>query len=922
MRDEKKTKQQLMDELTNLRKRISKLESRLADEKQEKESFRETKDRLDLALQGSNLDLWDWNVQTGELLYDERWAEVLGYSRGELIPRLDSWESLIHLDDRPRILESIRKHQKDLMPLYRAEYRLRTKEGGWHWVLSCGRISQRDGEGKPLRMIGVFLDINERKRAEEELLESREATTSLLKGFRDVAALVDKDGIFLDVNKAMAQRFHSRAEDLIGVYCWDLFPPEVADQRKTYMNEVLRSGESVRFEDEREGTWFDNVFYPVFDTQGNVTRVAVLARDITERKGTEKALQRSEARYRSLFETMAQGVVYQNADGEITSANPSAEKILGLSLEEMGGRTSLDLRWRAIHEGGSEFPGETHPSMEALRTGRPVKDVVMGFFNHLENDYRWINVNATPQFRPGEEKPHQVYTTFNDITDQKQAEEAQRQSEERYRVIYDTAPLAFVIWDRDCRVTGWNDCAEKTFGWTREEILGQDFFEFLIPESVRPRIEDVVKTLLKGEIEHDVVNENLTKSGDIIVCQWNNSILHDRAGNILGVISMGYDITEKKRMEEELLRAQKLDSVGILAGGIAHDFNNILTPILANISIAKSYGVFDPEITELLTDAEKASLRAKSLTQQLLTFSRGGAPVRKPVSLHRTLKDSADLALSGSNVRCECSLPETLWPVEIDEGQIGQVFHNIVINADQAMPEGGTIEIRAENVRIESKDLLPLKQGKYVKVSFKDHGIGVPEKLLEKIFDPFFTTKDRGSGLGLSISFSIINRHNGAIRVESGMDAGTTVHVYLPATGKNPIGEGTEGRKSLRGEGRIPVVDDEEFVRRSAGEILKRLGYDVDYAEDGREGISLYQKAMESGRPFRAVIMDLTIPGGMGGRRAVKKLLNVDPAAVVIVSSGYSDDPVLSNYREHGFSGVVAKPYTMEELGEALRTRG
>lgn len=922
MRDEKNKKQQLLDELLNSRERISELESRLAGEKQETEALRESKNRLDLAMQGSNLGLWDWNVQTGELHYDERWTEMLGYSQGELKPSLESWENLIHLDDRPRILDRVRKHQKGQTLLYQADYRLRTKGGGWHWVLSCGRISQRDSEGKPLRMMGVFLDINEHKRAEEKLLESREATTSLLNAFTDVVALVDTDGIFLEVNEAMARRFQKNAETLIGLSLSDLLPPEVKKQRKAYMDEVLCSGEPVRFEDEREGTRFDNVFYPVFNTQGDVTRVAVLARDITEHRRTEKSLKESEERYRTLFETMVLGVVYQNAEGEITSANPSAEKILGLSSEEIEGRNSMDPRWKTIREDGSEFPGETHPSMEALRTGRPVKDVTMGVFNSLENNYRWINVSAIPQFKPGEERPHQVFTTFNDITDQKRTDETLRQSEERYRSVYDTAPLAFVIWDRDCRVTGWNERAEKIFGWSREEILGQNFFEFLIPESARPRIEDVVNALLKGEIEPDVVNENLTKSGQVIVCQWSNSIRYDSSGNILGVISMGYDITEKKRMEEELMRVQKLDSVGILAGGIAHDFNNILTPILANVSIAKSYGVLDPEIAELLTDAEKASLRAKSLTQQLLTFSRGGAPVRKPAFLHKTLKDSADLALSGSNVRFEYSLTETLWPVEIDEGQIGQVFHNIVINADQAMPEGGTIEIRAENVRIESKDFLPLKEGKYVKVTFKDQGTGIPEKLLEKIFDPFFSTKDRGSGLGLSVSFSVVNRHHGTIRVESGEGEGTTFHVYLPASEKEPGGEGKERRKPLRGEGRILVVDDEEFVRRAAGEILKRLGYDVAYAEDGREGISLYKKAMGSGQPFRAVVMDLTIPGGMGGRRAVKELLNLDPAAVVIVSSGYSDDPVLSNYREHGFSGVVAKPYTMEELGEILSTLG
>jgi two-component system, cell cycle sensor histidine kinase and response regulator CckA len=282
------------------------------------------------------------------------------------------------------------------------------------------------------------------------------------------------------------------------------------------------------------------------------------------------------------------------------------------------------------------------------------------------------------------------------------------------------------------------------------------------------------------------------------------------------------------------------------------------------------------------------------------------------------LKDSARLALSGSNVRCEYSLPEGLWFAEIDEDQIRQVIHNVVLNADQTMPEGGTIEIRAENVRVTPADVLPLEGGRYVIVSVQDQGTGIPEKYLEKIFDPFFTTKEKGSGLGLSISHSIINRHGGTIRVESRMGVGTTFHIYLPASEGQ---EGTEERERgnvLRGEGRILVVDDEEAVRRSAGKLLKKLGYDVECSKEGREGIRRYVKARNSGRPFRAVIMDLTIPGGLGGREAVRELKKADPEAVVIVSSGYSDDPVLSHYGDHGFSGVVTKPYTVEELGEAI----
>ena len=324
------------------------------------------------------------------------------------------------------------------------------------------------------------------------------------------------------------------------------------------------------------------------------------------------------------------------------------------------------------------------------------------------------------------------------------------------------------------------------------------------------------------------------------------------------------------------------------------------------------------EIDEMLTEAEEATSRARGLTQQLLTFSRGGAPVKKPASMSRLLRDTVKFALSGSNVRGEYSTGESLWPCEIDEGQIGQVIHNIVINADQAMPEGGTIKISAANVWIDQKDSLPLEEGRYVKISITDQGIGIPGRHLPKIFDPFYTTKEKGSGLGLSTSFTIAKRHDGTIQVESEPGVGATFHVYLPASERDPgVGETGRGRP-LRGKGKILVVDDDEGVRRSAGMGLKRLGYQVEVAKDGAEGVGIYEEAIKGKRPFDAVIMDLTIPGGIGGKEGIRKLKRIDPDARVIVSSGYSEDPVMSEFREHGFVGVVQKPYKIEDLGQIL----
>ena len=378
------------------------------------------------------------------------------------------------------------------------------------------------------------------------------------------------------------------------------------------------------------------------------------------------------------------------------------------------------------------------------------------------------------------------------------------------------------------------------------------------------------------------------------------------------------DVTERKRMEEELLNIQKFESMGVFAGGIAHDLNNLLTGVMGNISLARgSTNLVDKD--ERLAEAERESMRIRGLTQQLLTFSKGGTPILSTTAVGGLLRDSTTFALRGSNVRCEFAIPDDLWAVEIDEGQINQVVNNLMINAKQAMPEGGAISVRCENIVLDSGRSLPLDAGAYIKISVADQGIGITPEHLQKIFDPFFTTKQEGSGLGLATSYSIIQKHNGHISVESQIGVGTAFHIYLPASPKQAAVVKEKVEKQLtRGEGKVLVMDDEEHLRNLANGVLGSLGYKVTTATDGEETIELYEAAMGAGDPFDAVIMDLTIPGGMGGKDAIKKLAKIDPGVKAIVSSGYSTDPVMTDFREYGFSGVIAKPYRISELSEVL----
>jgi CheY-like chemotaxis protein len=364
---------------------------------------------------------------------------------------------------------------------------------------------------------------------------------------------------------------------------------------------------------------------------------------------------------------------------------------------------------------------------------------------------------------------------------------------------------------------------------------------------------------------------------------------------------------------------EKLEAIGVLAGGIAHDFNNLLTGILGNLSIAELYIKKEDPIFEILKRAKSSSQRAGDLTKQLLTFSKGGAPIKKPTAITELIEETGGFSLRGSSVKCEYSFPDDLFPVEIDKGQISQVISNLIINADHAMPNGGTIKLSAENVIIRGDESLPLKEGKYVKLAVEDYGTGISRENLSKIFDPYFTTKEHGSGLGLASCYSIIINHGGYISVESELGIGTTFHIYLPASEKEVFKvEGISEELPLLGRGKILFMDDEEDVINAGGQMLIELGYEVECAKNGTEAVELYQKAKKAGEPFEAVILDLTVPGGMGGQETIQKLLKIDPGVKAIVSSGYSNLPMMAEYKSYGFKGVVAKPYEINELSKVL----
>jgi signal transduction histidine kinase/ActR/RegA family two-component response regulator len=378
---------------------------------------------------------------------------------------------------------------------------------------------------------------------------------------------------------------------------------------------------------------------------------------------------------------------------------------------------------------------------------------------------------------------------------------------------------------------------------------------------------------------------------------------------------------EHELLLQERLRSDKLESISTLAGGIAHDFNNLLTGIMGNIGLAKTYADSPEKASEALEEAEKAAMRARDLTQQLLTFARGGKPVKKTIDIARLIEESATFALRGSSARLALSLPDDLWSTEVDAGQMNQVINNLVINADEAMPAGGTVSISGMNSILKKISALPLPGGRYVRIDIHDTGVGIATAHLQRIFEPYFTTKKKGSGLGLSSAYSIIRNHGGYILAESTKNKGTTFHIYLPASRKAArMKKEPKQDKPTAVGGRILVMDDDEVIRKMLNNMLHLAGYEAITTSNGDEALGKYTQALKTDKPFDAVIMDLTIPGGMGGKETITELRKIDPGARVIVSSGYATDPIMSEYRKYGFSAVIAKPYSVKQLEETLQS--
>jgi len=736
----------------------------------------------------------------------------------------------------------------------------------------------------------------------------------LVESSDDLIWQCDNDGRFIYLNKAWETTLGYPVPEMLGRSFTDFMEADAADRDLRTLGEVLSTGLVKDYETvylRKGGGKIELSFNArlVSDAEGKPLGARGVARDVSARKAMERAIAESEERYRQMTECSPLGMHFYELTGNdlvFTGFNPSANELLGVDNAQFIGKrledafpalalTEIPERYRVVARNGVTWSTE---------------QVI----------YKDDRIDGAFEVRAFKTGPGRMVAVFLDITARKRAEEELKREKERIAVTLASIGDGVMAADTKGTVTIMNAVAEKLTGWSAAEAAGRPLEEVfsISDEATGERSENPVQRVLRTSSVVELGGGTILASRDgrkIRIADSGAPIL-DSSGNTVGVVLVFRDVTEKWRMQEAIQRSQRLESLGILAGGIAHDFNNMLAGIFGYIDLANELSS-EARVKDLLQKAFLGMDRAKGLTRQFLTFAKGGEPVLAAVDARALIEDAARFSLSGADVGTSFSFQEGLWTCEVDPDQFGQVIDNIIINARQAMPSGGTIRIEARNEEVAEGAVHGLKPGRYVVVSIADEGEGIPIENLPHVFDPFFTTKRAGNGLGLATCYSIMTRHGGAIEVESKPGEGSLFRLYVHASAAPATPRPTRHEPDGKMRGRVIVLDDEEAIRDILEAMLKDLGFTpvcVATAEAAEAAVT----SAQGGEPVVAAILDLTIPGGRGGKEAAAMLKKAMPALPIFVASGYSEDPVMSDPASHGFSGSIAKPFRKAEVGRII----
>jgi PAS domain S-box-containing protein len=888
----------------------------ITDQKLALEAVKASHQRLLTVLESLSAIVYVADLKNHEILYLNRCArEIFGDVAGKAC-----WSALQEGQSGPYTFcnnDKLLTPEGEPAGVYTWEFQ-NPVDGSWY-LINDQAIRWTDGR---LVRLEIATDLTHQKRLEQRLREQ----AKILDEIHDSVVTAETNGYVTSWNKGAEKLYGYSAQEAIGMHVSFLHPPSVRDTLVPKIMDTLWKDGACDVEREAlqksgETSLVHTSFSALKNSGGEVTGMVAYSIDISERKRHEQEILDLKDFYQSVLESIVDGVCVTDEEDTVRFVNWRMADILEIDAPKILGKALFD---EVLNDPLLAFLQPYY--FEAKQHGKPVAYSGLSLLAGADRTV-YLSGWMVPWIVEGSHRG--TIFTAADVSGQQQAEERLRRSEERFRGVFQLSPIGIELYDGNGRLIDTNQASLDIFGIVdRQEVIGFDLFaDPNFPDEMKARL--IAGEIVRYEKEFDfdlVASKGLyrsTKTGKVIL-DATISALYQGLSAPTGFLVQVRDITARKRVEEEMVKLKKLEATGVLAGGIAHDFNNLLSVILGSINIVRM-DLPPGYSTAVLDIAEKAGVRAKDLTDKFITFASGGSPVRRITDLGKLVEDSAVLALSGSNVSWTNSVPADLWPVAIDPGQIRQALTNVILNAREAMSEGGKVLILAENVKIlaEAGDALPAtREERYVKVTIQDHGRGIPNDLLEKVFDPYFSTKDRGSdkgmGFGLAIAHSTITRHGGLIEVKSEAGVGTTVDIHLPASPKTPDAQDMQTAQTIRRLGRILVLDDDQMMLACIKMLGERIGYEVQGAKTGEEAVQMYLEAYQQDKFFDLVILDLTVKDGMGGKETISLLRKLDPSVKAVISSGYSLDPVMAHFAEHGFDGVLAKPYNLQQLEEVL----